>query len=213
MEYQIDRAALLERFLKYVQIDSETGFEKEMSEFMWKELQDLGMTVEKDTPPDWVGTNGFNLYATLEGDPDLEPILFSSHMDTVTNGKNIRPKVCDDGYVRSDGTTILGGDDKAGVCAILEAVVQAKKLKRRPKVEVILTVREEVGLLGAKGLDYSKITAKKGMVLDSGGNAENITTSAPGQNKITAIIKGKGAHAGIAPETGISAIQDRKSVV
>lgn len=207
MEYHIDRASLLERFLKYVQIDSETGNEKEMSQFLFQELVDLGMVVVKDAPPAWVGTNGFNIYGTLKGDGDLEPILFSSHMDTVTNGKNIKPKVCEDGYVRSDGTTILGGDDKAGICGILEAIVQAKKLTRRPTVEVILTVREEVGLLGAKSLDYSKISAKKGMVLDSGGNADMITTSAPGQNHITVTIHGRGAHAGIAPETGISAIQ------
>ncbi len=207
MEYHIDRDSLLARFLQYVQIDSETGDELEMAKFMVAELEKLGLTVDTDTPPDWVGTNGFNLYGTLAGDEDLEPILFSSHIDTVTNGKNIKPKVCDDGYVRSDGTTILGGDDKAGVCAILEAVAQAKKLKRRPTIEVILTVREESGLLGAKALDFSKITAKKGMVLDSGGNADQITTQGPGQNNIKVKIIGKGAHAGIAPESGISAIQ------
>lgn len=207
MTYHIDEKALLERFLTLVQIDSETGNELEIATYLKQKLEELGLNVTTDTPPDCVNTNGFNIYATLEGDKNLEPIVFSCHMDTVVPGVNIKPQVCDDGYVRSDGTTILGGDDKAGVAAIIEAVIQAKKLPRRPTVEVVFTVREESGLLGAKELDYSRIISKRGVVLDSSGSPALITTSAPGQQKITITIEGKRAHAGIAPETGISAIE------
>lgn len=207
MTYRIDEKALLERFLRYVQVDSETGFEREMGLLLERELTELGLTVTKDEPPEWVGTNGFNVYATLEGDSTLEPIVFSAHMDTVTPGLGIKPQVCEDGYVRSDGTTILGGDDKAGLCAMIQAVIEAKKLPRRPTIELVISVREESGLIGAKALDYSRIISKRGIVLDSSGSPENITTSAPGQSKITVVIHGKRAHAGIAPESGISAIE------
>ncbi len=207
MEFHIDCQGVLDRFLRYVQVDSETGFEKEFCDLMRTELDALGFTTEIDQPPSWVGTNGYNIYGTLPGEGDLEAIFFSAHMDTVTNGKGIRPQVCEDGYVRSDGSTILGGDDKAGIAAILEAVTAAKSLSPRPTIQVILSVREEAGLLGAKALDFSKIVAKRGIVLDSGGDAHKITTSSPGQNKISISIQGKGAHAGIAPEAGISAIQ------
>jgi tripeptide aminopeptidase len=76
-----------------------------------------------------------------------------------------------------------------------------------PTIEIVFTVCEEVGLLGSANLDYSRITAKKAAVLDSSGDAGRIITSAPGQVKIDGIFVGKSAHAGIAPETGISAIQ------
>lgn len=207
MEFHINKEELLQRFLTYVQIDSETGQEGKMAEYLYQELTDLGMKVEKDTPPDWVGSDGFNIHAILPGDENKEPILFSSHMDTVVPGIGVRPQVCDDGYVRSSGDTILGGDDKAGIAAIVQAVIAAQAEKNHATLEILFTVREEVGLLGAKGYDYSQILAKKAMVLDSGGDVENITTIAPGQNRLTFQIQGKTAHAGIAPETGVSAIQ------
>lgn len=207
MKYTIDEKALLERFLRLVQVDSETGKELEIAQLLEKELQDLGLTVTRDVPPEIVDSNGFNIYAVLQGDESLESIVFSSHMDTVTPGIGVKPQVCDDGYVRSDGTTVLGGDDKAGLCAMIEAVIQAKKLPRYPTIELVITVREESGLLGSKHFDYSLVKSKRGIVLDSSGSPENITTSAPGQNKINIHFLGKRAHAGIAPEAGISAIE------
>lgn len=206
MEYTVNTTRMLERFLSYVKISSETSQELPMCQRMKEELTQLGLIVEECPVPDWVGSDGYNIVATLEGDPSLEPIFFSAHLDTVTNGANITPVVCEDGYVRSDGTTILGGDDKGGVAAIMETIEAAKALAIRPTLQVIFTVREEVGLLGAKAMDFSKIVAKKGVVLDSAGSASWITTSSPGQNRIHITIHGKASHAGIAPSSGISAI-------
>jgi tripeptide aminopeptidase len=111
-----------------------------------------------------------------------------------------------DGYVRSDGTTVLGGDDKAGICAIMEAMKAVRDLEHRT-VEAVITVREESGMYGAKNLDYSRILSKSCVVLDSSGGPDKIIVAAPGQNKIRATITGRRAHAGVAPEAGISAIQ------
>jgi tripeptide aminopeptidase len=74
-------------------------------------------------------------------------------------------------------------------------------------VEAVITVREESGMFGAKNLDYGRIQSKSCIVLDSSGGPDKIITAAPGQNKIRATITGRRAHAGLAPETGISAIQ------
>lgn len=207
MNYTIDTKALLDRFLAYVQIDSETGFEAEMTNRLVQDFKAIGCTVTTDDITEVAGTNGANVYAVLEGDPSLAPILFSSHMDTVTPGIGVKPQVCEDGYVRSDGTTILGGDDKAGICAIMEGVKAAAALEKRPRVEIAITVREESGLHGAKNLDYSRLTAKEALILDSSGGPDKVITQAPGQTKITATVLGKRAHAGIAPEEGISAIE------
>ncbi|MGB4438698.1 MAG: M20/M25/M40 family metallo-hydrolase, partial [Sedimentibacter sp.] len=95
----------------------------------------------------------------------------------------------------------------AGVVAILEAVrtIKEKNLPHRP-IEIVFSICEEGGVNGAKQVEFSKLTAKKGIVLDSGGSPSKIITEAPGQTKIHAHITGKASHAGSCPEAGISAI-------
>ena len=97
-------------------------------------------------------------------------IFFTSHMDTVTPGKGIKPQLDADGYIRSDGTTILGADDKAGLAAMFEAirVLKEQSIPHGP-VQFVITVGEESGLLGARALDASKLKAKFGYALDSNG--------------------------------------------
>ena len=73
-------------------------------------------------------------------------------------------------------------------------------------IQFIITVGEESGLVGAKALDRSFIKAKYGYALDSDGKVGNIIVAAPTQAKIKATIHGKTAHAGVAPEKGVSAI-------
>ncbi len=203
----IDKKSLLDRLLAYVQIDSETGNEAAMAERLVVDFKAIGCEVFTDEIKEVAQTNGCNVYAKLKGDDSLEPIMFSSHMDTVVPGVGIKPRVDSDGYVRADGSTILGGDDKAGICAIMEAIKAAKASGSHRTIEAIITVREESGMYGAKNLDYSKIESKRCVVLDSSGAPSSVITAAPGQTKINATIIGKTAHAGLAPEQGISAIQ------
>lgn len=205
-DFNIDTQALLQRFLDYVQIDSESDEELAMCRRVEKDLKEIGLEVTTDDILEMTNSTGYNVYGTLPGNPELEPIIFCSHLDTVVPGLGVKPQVCDDGYVRTDGTTILGADDKAGVCAIFEAVKAAKTLKNRPTVEVIFTVQEEVGMFGAKHLNYDKILSKQAVILDSCDPPNKIITAAPGQNKIKVKIIGKRSHAGVNPEGGVSAI-------
>jgi tripeptide aminopeptidase len=127
-------------------------------------------------------------------------------MDTVVPGNGIKPSI-EDGYIKSDGTTILGADDKAGLAAMLEAITVLKEENiAHGKIEFIITVGEESGLVGAKALDSSLVTAKFGYALDSDGKVGDIIVAAPTQAKVNATIYGKTAHAGVAPERGVSAI-------
>lgn len=198
---------LVDTFLKYVQIDSESGNELAMAQAVMADLAELGCEVYMDSCGENFGSNAGNVYATLKGDEEKEPILFSAHMDTVKPGIGVKPVIKDD-VIYSDGTTVLGGDDKSGIAAVIEALRTIKEENlSHPTIEMVFSVCEEVGLLGSKHLDYSRITAKKAAVLDSSGNAGRIITSAPGQVKIDGYFVGKSAHAGIAPESGISAIQ------
>lgn len=134
-------------------------------------------------------------------------------MDTVKPGRGVKP-VIRDGIIYSSGDTILGGDDKSGIAGIIEAIRSIKEegIPHRT-FEVAFTISEEGGLRGAKNLDYSRIRAKYGIALDSSGEVGKIITQAPGQIKIHADVIGKTAHAGIAPEQGISAIQAAASGV
>jgi len=113
----------------------------------------------------------------------------------------------DGGVVRSSGDTVLGADDLAGVAAIIEGV-RATLERGGPHraAELLLTVQEEVGLAGAAAFDTRKLQARTGVTLDSGGDFGGITIAAPSQDSLHVIITGRAAHAGVAPERGISAI-------
>jgi tripeptide aminopeptidase len=111
------------------------------------------------------------------------------------------------GVITSDGTTILGSDDKSGVAVLLEVLqVLVEQRLPHPPLEVALTVSEEIGLIGAKGLDLTRLRAREGVVLDHGGEIGTIVVSAPSQDKLRAVVHGKAAHAGAEPEKGINAI-------
>ncbi len=132
--------------------------------------------------------------------------MLSAHLDTVDPGRGIKP-IVDGDVLRSDGSTILGGDCKAGVAIVLEALTAAAGSGGGNRaVEVVFTRHEEGGLVGAHNLDFSMISAKEGVVFDGEGPPNRITVSAPSQNVVTAKITGRAAHAGLEPEKGISAL-------
>lgn len=192
----INHDRLVSTFLELVQIDSPSGHEEEIARHLTAELSGLGLTVERDTTGNVIGR--------LAGEGP--PLLLSAHMDTVEPGRGVKPLITN-GTITSDGTTILGGDDKSGVAAILEVLrVLMEQGLPHPPLEVALTVSEETGLNGAKGLDLNTLRAQEGIVLDSGGETGSIVVSAPSQDNIKATVHGKTAHAGVEPEKGINAI-------
>ncbi|MBP0980579.1 MAG: M20/M25/M40 family metallo-hydrolase [Oscillospiraceae bacterium] len=203
----INNQRLLDSFLEYIQIDSETGNEKNFADRMAKDLEALGGVVTTDNAGEKINSNGYNVYANFEGTVPGDSIILSCHMDTVKPGIGIKP-VIDGGVIRSSGDTILASDDKSGIAGVIEAIkaVKENNVPHRD-FEVIFTISEEGGLHGAKNLDYSRIKSKKALAFDSSGNVGKIINQAPGQNKIYATVVGKTAHAGLAPEEGISAIQ------
>ncbi|RSK27766.1 M20/M25/M40 family metallo-hydrolase [Bacillus sp. HMF5848] len=203
----IQQERLLQEFLELVQVDSETKFEAEIAKVLKEKFMALGVDVFEDDTTSQTGHGAGNLICNLKGTKQgVDTIYFTSHMDTVVPGKNIKPTV-EDGYVVTDGTTILGADDKAGLAVMLEVIRVLKEQNiEHGDIQFIITVGEESGLVGAKALDPSLVTAKFGYALDSDGQVGNIVVAAPTQAKIKATIQGKTAHAGVAPEKGVSAI-------
>ncbi len=200
--------AVKELFFKLVQMDSHSLQEAEVAAFCKSYLETLGFTVETDDAGEKLGGNTGNLIATLSGQPELPSIMLTAHMDTVQPGTSIQPRVDSDGVAWSDGTTVLGADDKAGVTAILLGVKQlVESGAAHGTIQVVLTIAEEIGLQGAKCVDPSRLQAVYGLALDSGGPLGTIVTAGPSQIRWEAEFIGKSAHAGVAPENGISAIR------
>jgi tripeptide aminopeptidase len=203
----INQERLLNEFLELVQIDSESKFETEIAKVLKQKFTDLGVEVFEDDTTAKTGYGAGNLICTLAGTKDgVDTIYFTSHMDTVTPGKGVKPSI-KDGYVVTDGTTILGADDKAGLSVMLETIRVLKEQNvAHGTIQFIITVGEESGLVGSKVLDPSLLKAKFGYALDSDGKVGNVVVAAPTQAKVKAVIYGKTAHAGVAPEKGVSAI-------
>lgn len=203
----INKERLLNTFLDYIRIDSESTHEAAMAQRLMEDLRPLGCLIETDHSQSETGSDTGNLYVTLPGDPNADPILLCAHMDTVVPGVGVEP-IIEDGIIRSKGDTVLGGDDKSGIAAIVEALrTIVEQQLPHPTVQAVFTVCEEIGLRGSINLDYSMLKAKRAAVLDSSGDAGKIIIAAPGQYKLNAQVVGRRAHAGVAPEQGISAIQ------
>ncbi len=203
----INRNRLVGDFVELVSIDSVSLEERNMADAVKKRLEDLGLEVIEDDTGSKIGGNCGNLICNIKGNADAEPILLMAHMDTVTPGRGKKPVVNGD-RITSDGTTILGGDDIAGVAIILEVLRCLKEYEvKHGDIQAVFSVAEEIGILGAKNLDYSAIHAKYGFVLDGDGDIGRVAIKAPSQKSLSAKIHGKAAHAGIEPEKGISAIE------
>ena len=197
-----DRQRLTQTLIDLIRIDSPTGEEDAIDAHLSNVLANLGATVRHDSYGNLVatlpGTNG-------AGDP---PVMLSAHMDTVEPGRGIKPSLDPDGEtLRSDGTTILGGDCKAGVAIVLEGLTSAIENgdPMRP-VQVVFSRAEEGGLNGARNLDFSLVHARNGIVFDGEGPVSRICVGAPAQNIVQAHITGVAAHAGLEPENGVSAL-------
>lgn len=187
---------MVEQFMEMVRIDSESGNEAAMMRYLLEAVATVGGHAELDAYG--------NLIARFaeKGCHGKDPVLLSCHADTVKPGVGIEP-VLENGVIRSAGDTILGADDKAGIAEVLEALRGAEV---HPPVEFAVSRQEEVGLHGVKNLDFSKLTARRGFLMDND-TLETIVIGGPSYFAIDVEIEGKAAHAGMEPEKGISAIK------
>lgn len=203
----INQERIKNLLLELVQIDSHSRKERNVAERIKKYCEEMGAEVEIDDAGEKVGGNSGNVIARFRGTiPDAEPIMMSAHMDTVVPGENVKP-IIDGDIIRTDGTTVLGGDDKSG-CAVIIETIRCLKEQNIPHtdIEAVFSICEEVGLLGAKHLDVSRIRSRYGIVFDSD-DPGFLFTRGPSSNHLEIKVHGLESHAGVAPEQGISAIR------
>ena len=202
--FTINEERLVKQFMEFVQVDSPSLEETPFVSALAEELKKLGLAVENDR----TGKNGAgNLLAVVPGtNRSLQPILLGMHTDTVEPGRGVKPRL-EDGQIRSDGSTILGADNKSAIASTLEVIRWLQS--SRPEhgdVELLFSWGEERGHLGAKAFDTSRLRSRIGFVPDGGGPLGTIIHRAPYYDSIRAAFIGRAAHAGISPEKGISAI-------
>ncbi len=201
----INEARLKTLFDRLVRIDSLSRREGEISREIRTILEGMGADIYIDDSGRHTGSDTGNLIAKFKGSREAPALFLNAHMDTVEPGEGITPEF-KDGVFKSDGTTILGADDKSAIAIIIEAmtVILENNLPHGP-IEVVLTTCEEMGLLGARYLDYTLLDARYGYALDTF-DTEAIITMAPAANHFEFTVHGKSAHAGAEPEKGINAI-------
>lgn len=202
----INPERLLLEFKNLLQIESPSLKEGKLAYYLADIFEALGLKPFFDTSSEATGSEVGNLIVKIPGTIEASPLLLCAHLDTVGPCEGVEI-VEENGIIKSNGKTILGADDKAGIAIILELVKALKETQiSHPPLELVFTTAEEIGLLGAKNLDYHHLDAKYGFVLDSE-LPEDIIIGAPSSYQFVIKVKGKAAHAGLEPEKGINAIK------
>ena len=204
----VNKDRIIKNFTSMVALDSPSYDERLVCEYIKDYLKSLGIEAHEDNAGDVIGGTTGNLVAYFDGNIDAEPVIFSSHMDTVEPSHGKKAVIHDDGTITSAGDTVLGSDDLAGVTSILEAltVIKENNLPHRP-IEIVFTVCEEKHGGGVTALDYSALKSKQAYVFDLDGEVGTAASSAPTILTYTAKFIGKSAHAGFASHLGIHAIK------
>ncbi len=200
----IAKERLKNTLLTLLSINSPSGQEEGLANYLRERMFSLGFEVYEDSAGRAIGKEQGNLICKKKGRGPF--LLFNAHMDTIADTRDL--KIVEEGKIlRGIGASILGGDDKAGITAILCAVEAVlEKGGDHNSLEIVFTISEEVGLEGAKYLDYSLLESKIGFVLD-GGSPQEVIVSAPSHDLLRFLVRGKSAHAGVNPEEGINAIR------
>ena len=193
-------------FVELCETASPTGEEEAVAGIVRSRLEGLGLSVTEDDAATSTGAGCGNLLARIPGSTERW-IGFCSHLDTVPHDGPIEVLLDEEGVYRSAGPTILGADNKAAVVVMLELARRFTETPPPVGIELLFTVAEEQGLLGALAFDASALTSEMLFVLDLAADIGEVVTTSPTHGRIRATVTGVEAHAGLAPERGASAIE------
>ena len=196
----------LELFLALARLSTPPGEERAAIDLCRDVLAELGIESDEDDAGSRIDGNAGNLYARIPGTVAGTPLFFNAHVDTVPPSAPIDP-VERDGFIFNANDTILGADNKATVAGMIDGIRRVLRENiPHAGIELLITVQEEIGLLGAKEFDTDRLVAQVGFVYDVDGPPGRVVLRAPSQLSMNITFRGKAAHAGIAPEDGRNAI-------
>lgn len=194
---------LLNIFLDLIKIDGLSNQEKNVALYIKSFLTKFPVKISEDSSQSETKSNTGNIICEIGNGGDF---LMVSHMDTARSTLKVKPVLLDD-RITSDGTTVLGVDNRAGIAVLLYLVDQIFTQNIPIKnFTIAFTTCEETTLFGSKHLSI-KSKIKKGFIFDSGYRPGNFIFSACGAIGFKIMVIGKASHSGIAPEKGINSLQ------
>lgn len=207
----LNKERLLDNLVEMLKIHSPSKKEGQYAKYLVDLLEEIGGLIYLDEGYLEYDGDAPSIIAKFPGDIEGEGITLAAHMDVVEPNLNVKP-IVEGNIIRSDGTTTLGGDDKGGVASIIETlrIIKEENISHED-IYIVLTPGEEIGMLGAKYLNWEKVPkdmlpARNMIVVDNAGEAGLIAHSAPSKYDIEIMFQGRKAHAGIEPEKGINSI-------
>lgn len=212
LSYQPDVRRALDLVLQLMPIAGRSGHEKEVADFVRRELCQAGVgasaiqtdSANRRTPG---GGQMGNLILSLPGTVRAARRMLSAHLDTVPICVGCQPQRHGDLIRSANPNTGLGADDRAGVAVILNTAIEI--LRRglpHPPLTFCWFVQEETGLHGSRCLTKSRL-GKPAMAFNwDGGSPAKLTIGATGGYRLGIEVRGLASHAGNGPEWGVSAI-------
>lgn len=200
-----ERERLREDFVRLCEIASPSRSERAVADAVRASLIEAGLEVEEDAAGEETGSDCGNLLARVEGPEGAPAILLCAHLDTVPLAAPVEVVVEHGAYTNAN-EAILGADNKSAVAALLAVARRLAHHPPRVGVELLFTVCEEIGLLGAKAFDAGRLRAGMGFVFDHASPVGKVIVAAPSLHRVEARFIGRAAHAGLRPETGHNAI-------
>ena len=197
---------VVDLFVELAAVASPSGEERAVADRVLAYLADCGLQPDEDGTGPSVGSTMGNIHVALEPTAEGEPVFLCAHLDTVPPTDAVEP-VIEDGIVRNARPTILGGDNKAAVAAMLDATRRVlAEIRSHAGIELLFTSKEEVGLLGAYAFDHTRLRSRVGYVYDQAAPVGSVILGAPSAHHFEITFHGRAAHAGMYPEEGRSAI-------
>jgi tripeptide aminopeptidase len=202
----IDRERLFSRVRELCAINAPSRCEQPIFRYLqkfWLERKESGLTWETVAVPD--SSEPANIIMRLEGTG--EPLMLCAHMDTVPLPPGTVTLVESDGVLRTDGSSILGSDDRAGIALALEMIDLCLEGAQHPPLEIVFTVQEELGCLGSACLYRSLFRSRMAFNLDGETSVGTAITSAPQKGRYAITVHGISSHAALEPQLGRNAIR------
>ncbi len=193
---------LIDIFLQLAKIEGLSQKEKDVANYIFNYLERLGLHPAFDNSSNITQSNTNNIICKIGDGGDF---VLQSHMDTARSTAGLKPALTDS-KITSDGSTVLGVDNRAGAAILLYLAETIVKENIKVKdFTLAFTTCEETSLEGSKNIGLNGRT-KYGFIFDSFLDPGKFVSSGLGAVSFKIKIFGKAAHSGIAPEEGVNAL-------
>lgn len=201
-------ARLRNYFLELAGIDAVSLHERAVADYLRQHISAWSVDMREDDAATRIQGNCGNVLVKVPAKElvDEPPLMLLAHMDTVSSTAGLKI-IEEDGVFQSDGRTILGADNRAGVALILYLLdlLHENGMPHRA-LEVVFSVAEEVGMYGTAALDYNQFSAREAYIFDCSARPGAYVSETPTAYDFCVTFKGKAAHSAVCPEKGLNAI-------